>query len=405
MWTEAEQDLVEEAKQAATEVLLHNARGPHRGLPRTAGWGYPEPYTRDLMISSLGFLASGHPRLVQALERTLCALAKNQTERGHIPSLAHDRWDRGASDSTPWFLFCLALYRRFVNQQDFLEEAAEKALTWMEYQSPDDMVMVAQLPTSDWRDEQMVFGYGLYVNTIVYCYLRLYAREKEAQLLRELMNRLEVQGEMKQPHAHEGLVVRRKPCYALYSYKVYNSDRFDLLGNSLAILSGVASPSRARDMVRWIEAECRALRDREEVAVDLPPCLFPFILPDHPDWRPRYERYNMPGEYHNGGVWPFVCGFYVAACMATGHRRLAAEKLLALTHVVKVAKQRNVTWGFNEWIKAKTGQPSGQDWQTWSAAMYLYAAACVEGQYTPFFDVVRHEEAAARRRETPTVVE
>ena len=173
------------------------------------------------MISSLGFLVSGHPVLLRALEQTLTALAGNQTERGHIPSLAHDPRDRGASDSTPWFLFGLALYRRSSNQPEFLEEAAAKALVWMEYQSPDDLVMVAQLPTSDWRDEQKVFGYGLYLNTIVYSYLRLYAHEGEARLLKELMNRLEVQGESKQAHVHEGLVVRHKPYYALYSYKVF----------------------------------------------------------------------------------------------------------------------------------------------------------------------------------------
>jgi hypothetical protein len=45
---------IEQAKQAALEVLLHNAHGPFHGLPRTAGWGYPEPYTRDLMISIWG---------------------------------------------------------------------------------------------------------------------------------------------------------------------------------------------------------------------------------------------------------------------------------------------------------------------------------------------------------------
>jgi hypothetical protein len=32
----------------------------------------------------------------------------------------------------------------------------------------------------------------------------------------------------------------------------------------------------------------------------------------------------------------------------------------------------------------------GQDWQTWSAALYLYAAKCVEEQRTPFFDMVRN---------------
>jgi len=47
---------IEEAKGAAIEVLLHNADGPFQGLPRTAGWGYPEPYTRDLMIAALGIV-------------------------------------------------------------------------------------------------------------------------------------------------------------------------------------------------------------------------------------------------------------------------------------------------------------------------------------------------------------
>ena len=48
-----------------------------------------------------------------------------------------------------------------------------------------------------------------------------------------------------------------------------------------------------------------------------------------------------------------------------------------------------VAFGFNEWIKAQTGQVMGVDWQTWSAALYLYAAACVEEKRTPFFDEIR----------------
>ena len=32
--------------------------------------------------------------------------------------------------------------------------------------------MVAQQPTSDWRDEQWVIGYGLFVNAVVYSYLK-----------------------------------------------------------------------------------------------------------------------------------------------------------------------------------------------------------------------------------------
>ena len=380
---------IEPARAAALQVLLHNAHGPFQGLPRTAGWGYPEPYTRDLMISALGFLATGNQELADALRRTLVALAANQTLRGHIPSLAHDPGDRGASDTTPLFLFGLALYRKSANQPEFLEDAAQRALQWMQYQSPDDMVMVSQLPTSDWRDEQWVMGFGLYVNTLVYAYLKLFGDRPSADKLRELMNRLEVLGAAKNPHEHEGLLVPAKPYFALYSYKLFHSDRFDLLGNSLAILTGIALPERSRDIVAWIENECDAMRERKELAVDLPPCLFPYILPHHADWLPRYERYNMPGEYHNGGVWPFIAGFYVAACVAVGRMELATQKLLALTDLVKPWHENEAEWGFNEWSKAQTGRPSGRDWQTWSAAMYLYAAECVRQHTTPFFSEIR----------------
>ena len=217
----------------------------------------------------------------------------------------------------------------------------------------------------------------------------LYGRYQSASQLRQLMNCLEIQGETKNPHEHEGLVVPSKPCYALYSYKLFNSDRFDLLGNCLAILTGIAPPERARLMVAWVEAECDAMRDCGELAVDLPPCLFPYIQPQHADWRPRYAKYNQPGEYHNGGIWPFVSGFYVAACVAAGRMDLAQRKLLALARLVKPWHENEAQWGFNEWIKAQTGQPSGRDWQTWSAAMYLYAAACVEQHSTPLFDEIR----------------
>jgi hypothetical protein len=45
--------------------------------------------------------------------------------------------------------------------------------------------------------------------------------------------------------------------------------------------------------------------------------------------------------------------------------------------------------GNNEWLKAQDGMPMGQDWQTWSAALYLYAVKCVEEERTPFFDEIR----------------
>jgi hypothetical protein len=381
--------LVEQAKEAAIEVLLHNAHGPYRGLPRAAGWGYPEPYTRDLMISSLGVLVSGNEKLMKSLRRVLETLAKNQSHLGHVPSMVHDTEDRGASDCTPLFLMAVGLFRRVTGEQDFLDEAVRKAFVWMEYQSPTARVTVAQLPTSDWRDEQWVLGYGLYVNTIVYMYLRLFGQQERAAQLREAMGRFTVKGERQQRHVHEGLVLRNKPYYAMWSYKVYRSERFDLLGNSLAILCGIGSRSRERSLIKWIEAESAALRRGGELAVKLPPSLFPYIRPEDPDWMPRYAKYNPPGKYHNGGVWPFICGFYVAALVAAGRQQLAERKLAALAELVRPAREAKVEFGFNEWLCAQDGTPGGEDWQSWSAAMYLFAATCVEQKRTPFFEEVR----------------
>jgi hypothetical protein len=397
------------AKKAALEVLLHNMHGPFHGLPRTAGWGYPEPYTRDLLISILGIAVSGNEPLLNSIRKVLETLAVNQSERGHIPSLVHDSDDRGASDTTPLFLLGVGIYRQVTNEPDFLKEAVKKALVWMEYQSPSDRFLVAQQPTSDWRDEQWVLGYGLFVNTLTYSFLKILNQSDRAKNLYHEMKRFTITGGVIHHHVHEGLVLKHKPYYAFWSYKVYSSERFDLLGNCIAILSGIASSTRADEMISWVEAECEALKNKGLLAVDLPPNFFPFTNPNDPDWHDRYSEFNNPGEYHNGGIWPFICGFYVAALVAAKRFALAEQKLLVLTECLKMTNAStesatknndksanyindgNKKFGFNEWIKAQNGEPKGQNWQTWSAAMYLYAAKCVEEKTTPFFEEMRKE--------------
>ncbi|GLH73389.1 hypothetical protein GETHLI_18910 [Geothrix limicola] len=366
-------------KQAAIDVLLHNRSGPFDGLPRTAGWGYPEPYTRDLLISALGIFTSGREELVGALREVLETLGRNQGPHGQIPSLVQDPENRGASDTTPLFLLVLGMFRRHTGEAAFLEAAGAKALTWMAYQTTEDRDLVGQQPTSDWRDEQWVLGHGLYVNALVHGYLRILGLNRQAGAFREAANRVD----------GRGFLTPGQPTYAFWFYKVLRNERCDVLGNSLAILTGLADGDRAREMVGWIEAQCEALRRQGELALDLPPCLFPFVQPGDWDWHARDGIYNPPGSYHNGGVWPFVCGFYIAALVAAGAYDLAERKLLALTALVQRSKKGQIhhsgAFGFNEWFRAQDGSPEGEEWQTWSASMYLYAAACVEAREALFF--------------------
>lgn len=376
---------IEAAKKAAIAVLLHNSEGPFHGLPRTAGWGYPEPYTRDLMLSILGIAVAGNAALTASIKKTLLVLAGNQSEHGHIPSMVHDGENRGASDTTPLFLLAVGVFRKFTGEKEFLEAAVQKSLTWMEYQSPSDDYLVAQQPTSDWRDEQWVLGFGLYVNAVLYCALRMLGYDLRASKLKMAMRHFTITVQTKPHQLHEGLVIKRKPYYALWAYKVYSSERFDLLGNSLAILSGLSSPARSGEMVTWIEEECARMQINGDLAIQLAPNFFPFILPGDSDWLPRYQAFNRPGDYHNGGIWPFISAFHIAALVATGKPELAREKLDELTALVRKSRSNKLEYGFNEWHKAQDGEPMGQDWQTWSAALYLYAAQCVQDKETPFF--------------------
>ncbi len=366
------------AKHAALEVLHHNMCGPFFGLPRAAGWGYPEPYTRDCLICALGILVSGNEKLIASLRKVLETLARNQSVHGHIPSLVHDPENRGASDTTPLFLMVLSFFRKVTGDTDFLVDAMRRALTWMDYQSPGDRILVAQLPTSDWRDEQWVLGFGLFVNTIVFTYLRALGYAEKARLLRHQLGQPVIRSDRQRPNQLEGLVISKKPYYALWSYKIQCSERFDLLGNSLAIISGIATRVRARRIILWVEHQCDILRARGELVGELPPNFFPYITRQDPDWRSRYEIYNRPGEYHNGGVWPFILGFYVVAIVAAGFPQLARQKLAALAEFVRNARNSSLAFGFNEWVRASDGVACGEDWQSWSAAMYLYATACVE---------------------------
>jgi len=266
-----------EIKQAALEVLLHNLHGPYFGLPRTAGWGYPEPYTRDLMISALGVLVSTNEQLVEGLQRVLETLAQNQSAHGHIHSLVHDPTDGGASDTTPLFLIALALFRKRTGQTDFLANAAEKALTWLAYQSPDDTVMVAHMPTSDWRDEEWVWGYGLYVNTLVYACLKLYGQEERARRLHAHINHPGFREIQEGLRIHEGLALDDKPHYAHWVYKIHINKRFDLLGNSLAIIFGLADHARAEKIINWVEMTIQEMQASGSLVCDQPPCLLAMV--------------------------------------------------------------------------------------------------------------------------------
>ncbi|MGB2771547.1 MAG: glycoside hydrolase 100 family protein, partial [Anaerolineae bacterium] len=156
-------------------------------------------------------------------------------------------------------------------------------------------------------------------------------------------------------------------------------DYCDVLGNTLAILTGVADSGR-RELI---------LRHLYQVGAGRPypsKAIHPVIYPGQTEWREYYRsrNLNLPHQYHNGGIWPFIGGFHVAALVRQGWMDDAEHLLRDLA----AANQRGAyePWEFNEWLHGETGNPMGYPLQAWSAGMYLYAYEALQQRRLPLFD-------------------
>jgi hypothetical protein len=102
-------------------------------------------------------------------------------------------------------------------------------------------------------------------------------------------------------------------------------DEGDVLGNLLAILCGLTDIQGGRRILAALEWE-RVHEPYPVRAVVRP------IRRGSSLWRPYMARHrqNLPWQYHNGGIWPMIGGFWVAAQVACGRRKQAQEELVKL---------------------------------------------------------------------------
>jgi hypothetical protein len=140
-------------------------------------------------------------------------------------------------------------------------------------------------------------------------------------------------------------------------------DEGDIFGNLLALLFGLADEHRSNRILAAIA------RNQTGAAYPVRVTCTPIGRED-PFWRTYMGRHrqNLEHRYHNGGIWPFVGGFWVLALATTSQRDEAHRQLGALARANAVNN-----WQFNEWFHGQIGRPEGMPHQTWNAAMFLLA--------------------------------
>lgn len=377
--------------------------------------GYEAVWARDSMITSLGAaLVKSRLAKTQMLMPSLFSLSKlqnwtfqktirssletlsrNQAWHGAIPN-AVGSWNEerksdvtfNSIDSSLWYVIGNYIYAGAHHNKSILKKYKRNitaAMRWVAYQDPNNDGLPVQQPTMDWQD---IFPhkYGRVLNTqaLYYTALRMTGKNKEASRLQHTINREE--------RKTLSLYDKKRGYYLPWVWKYHGpmgretAYWFDTLGNLLAIVTGLATPAIAKNILRYIEKN----------KINRPyPCkaTWPPMKKGDAEWHWYFETAESKTPYHysNAGVWPFIGGFYVAALVKARQYEKAEKELaiLALANKEIHPEEKRVRdFGFQEWLHGKTGKAMGGSsaYQGWSAGMYVYAYKCTRSKKVYFFD-------------------
>lgn len=378
--------------EAAKEVLIKNTTK----FGTKAGDFYPDLWCRDALISSLGMSLSKDEKLMEIAKADIDTIASFQKFNGQLPNKISQRGDKvcfgegGCVDASLWYPIAVLQYYNISKDEKFLHGhlyKIEKALYWAHCLDINNDYLIETGEGSDWMDLLIRSGRVLYDNVLFYGSLmaadkieEISGKEKRyesyAEKLRENINLLmwpeNVNLEKaKNLYGFSGIDKDFEIALRSGEREFYLADlgfrkfdpRCDVFANTLAIFFDVAPKDRISSILGFFEKE--KVYEPYPIRVLTPP-----IFQDDP-FRHFYFRetelpyLQEPGNYHNGAVWPFAGGFYVAMLKKLGKNCKEMEKRLI---------EANELGGnrFSEWISS-FGQPSGSANQTWSAAMLIYA--------------------------------
>jgi glycogen debranching enzyme len=339
--------------------------------------GYTAIFGRDAAICAIGMALSGDPLLERAAAAGLETLGEHQAPNGQIPKFvepgAHDAdfWYLGCIDSTLWWLLALDfLERRSPPARKRRSRRIQLALQWLLAQEHQRFFLLQQNEASDWADIMPRSGFVLYTNALWYAVKRRYGLGR-AEETRDNFNGLFHPFSAGLPRYRRARLLneyvlrraRNRDLYLSFVNFSFFGEEGDVFGNLLAVLCGLAD-RRARR--RTLDSLQRSRVSR----------LYPVRAVTHPIrrrsalWRPYMARHrqNEVWQYHNGGIWPMIGGFWVVALAAAGHLPQARLELISLARACAV---RN--WAFTEWLHGTKATPRGMPGQSWNAAAFLMA--------------------------------
>jgi len=231
-----------------------------------------------------------------------------------------------------------------------------------------------QQPTSDWQDA-FPHKYGHTISTIALYYsaLKLYGKT------RTMKNVLDAASEKTGPKIQ--MFDSTAGHFYPWVWKNHDGDIeretwFDSLGNLYAICGGLATKKQTGSILNFIE--------KKGLARPYPiRCMYPTLVKGGKEWQSYFSKCLAKDQhsYLNGGIWPYIGGFYIAALIKAGRLEKAEAELGLLAEANKLGQERE--WEFNEWIHPIRGKAEGSDYHAWSAGAFLFALSSLEQKQLP----------------------
>jgi hypothetical protein len=389
-----EREQIDRCRAASIDLLKRNlsTAGILAATPgaRARSRGYTAIFARDAAVCAFGMALSGDPELERAAPTGLLTLAEHQAPNGQIPKFVDvgraeaDFWYLGCIDATLWWLIGLAFLDRVQPAGRLvsrLEPAVRRAIHWAQCQEHQRFFLLQQNEASDWADIMPRSGFVLYTNALWHLVKRLFdlpgaddTRRSANELFHPFSAALAEYRRARLLAHYVRRDARNRDLYLSFVNFSFSGDEGDVFGNVLAVLCGLADAAAAQ---RTLDALDRArVSEPWPVRVVCDPILEESIF-----WRPYMSRHkqNFAWQYHNGGIWPFVGGFWVTALAERGDRARAGRELARLAAVNAIDG-----WAFTEWLNGQSGAPGGMRGQSWNAAAFLMAHHAVEARAPVF---------------------
>jgi glycogen debranching enzyme len=382
-------DLIRECYEQSARLLKENSRPfgviASKQTKRAEKRHYSSIFGRDASICSLGMAASQDEELLRSAKESLLTLAGKQTPQGQIPNYVKpergdvDFWYLGCIDATLWWLIALNHYDRFAPGENLAGRLAVetgKAISWLSSQEHQGLFLLQQNEASDWADIMPRSGFVLYSNALWY-YVKSIYELNTALETKKFCNHLFYPFGNEVPTCRRTRVLRHyirnnekcRDYYLSFVNLSFWGAEGDVFGNIMGLLAGLADTSKASRIVDALLK--KGLNMPFPVRVVASP-----IKRDDTVWRQYMGRHkqNLPYQYHNGGIWPFVGCFWSIMLAKLGKKEMAWKELRRLAEVNSLND-----WEFNEWYHGKTGKPMGMAGQSWNAAMFILAYHALSG--------------------------